>query len=93
VESSLTGQLERLADDVGRFRRFVHAEDEYTGVLLDRIARDTELAYWAVTPTAGERYRELRLSGLGEDEAVRTALSEADGLSSQLRTRLAQTER
>jgi hypothetical protein len=88
MSGALLGQVWALADDVGRWNRFVTCEDAYTAVLVKRICGHVETLRAMVAPTAAERYRALVAEGLGDEEALAEALAAVDGEAHELHFRL-----
>jgi hypothetical protein len=81
-------RLVALADDVGRWNRFVACEDTYTAVLVERICHNIEAVDAALRPTAADLFRHRLCGGLSDDEALRDALGEVDWRRDSLRRRM-----
>ena len=81
-------RVSRLAEDVGRWNRFVTCEDTYAAVLVERICHHVEVLDGLVRSTAAEIFRDHLQFGSDQDQAVRQALAEVDRLRRSLRLRM-----
>lgn len=78
-----TFQVDELARDVGRLRRYVSGD--YGMHLLDRIAGRVETLDVLVRPTAAAIYQENLDYGASEDKALVMALAGIDDPARELR--------
>ncbi len=79
----LLGQLEQLADDIGRLRR--RATSDYDKHLVDRLAAKVEAIAFIVYPTAAEVAQQTYP---GDEETIRQAIVEVDARTRRLEERL-----
>lgn len=79
----LLGQLEQLADDIGRLRR--RAQSDYDKYLIDRLAAKVEAIAFIVWPTAAELAQQTYPQ---DEETIRLAIVEVDARARQLHERL-----
>lgn len=88
TESAVLLQVELVAEDLGRLRRYLPSELAYAAWMVERIGHHVETLDAMLRPTAAERFRANVAFGCEEQAAVDAALADVDADVRRLHRRL-----